>query len=463
MNNSQSDIIIDSLFSPEAESVFIRAVLSNPQQTNTQSRSLIKKVVLRPNGTRIFMESFTKTQAFQKTLSVQEAVNFLHNSLPHEDSKSDVTETTQVTYRQILIETSQESITLLSGNKGITVLRKPIQHSKTSLTRQNSDSLQKATQDNAIVHVSMASPKTPKVMQNLSTLNRQKNYIIKEGISVPFLVYLGIMTSEGKIVSSKYDKFRQINRFLEYIDDILDEVTSAIQAETGDKSSLISGQTTGDKQNTYLPRPLRIADFGCGKSYLTFAVHYFLTEIKHLPVEIAGLDLKNDVIELCNSLASRFKCDGLHFAVGNIADYTGIKPDIVITLHACDTATDFALDYAVKQDAKAILSVPCCQHEVNSQLSLKTSDQVFAPFLKYGIIKERFASLVTDALRAEKLEQANYKVQLLEFIDMTHTPKNILIRAVKKSTTVGTKADTTYDNLCSALNISPSIGRLLNN
>ena len=257
------------------------------------------------------------------------------------------------------------------------------------------------------------------------------------------------MTPEGKIISSKYDKFRQINRFLEFLDDILPAVTGQIKGRT-----------------------LRIADFGCGKSYLTFAVHYFLTEIKKIDAEIIGLDLKRDVIEYCSRTAERLNLKGLSFDTGNIADYSyKNEPDIVITLHACDTATDYALDYAVKHGCRAILSVPCCQHELNAQLdenkkrwkAENSVPQEFEPLLKYGLIKERFASLATDALRAEYLEKSGYSVQILEFIDMEHTPKNLLIRALKKNPSADRQnsGNTGAKSLAERLNVKPKLKELL--
>ncbi len=240
--------------------------------------------------------------------------------------------------------------------------------------------------------------------------NRKKNYILEEGAAVPFLVRLGIMTAEGKVINSKYDKFRQINRFLEFIDDILKEITL---------------ENNG--------KPLSIVDFGSGKSYLTFAVQYFLTEIKKIPCEIFGLDLKKDVIDYCSRLAFELGLENLKFAVGNIADYGEEKnPDIVITLHACDTATDFALNYAVRHNAKAILSVPCCQHEINSLLTAKKAAETdFGILARYGLLKEKFSALLTDAIRGNLLEKCGYKVQMLEFIDDSATPKNTMIRAIK--------------------------------
>ena len=241
--------------------------------------------------------------------------------------------------------------------------------------------------------------------QTLESLahNRKKRYLLEEGIPVAFLCDLGVMTQEGKIVHAKYDKFRQINRFLEFIDDILPKLPK--------------------------DREITILDFGCGKSYLTFAMYYYFRELKKRDVRIIGLDLKDDVIRTCNGLAVKYGYDKLKFYQGDIASYTGeSKVDMVVTLHACDTATDFALAKAVAWDAEVILSVPCCQHELNRQIRCDK----MAPVMDYGILKERMAALLTDGLRAKLLENAGYETQILEFIDMEHTPKNLLIRAVKK-------------------------------
>ena len=241
--------------------------------------------------------------------------------------------------------------------------------------------------------------------QTLESLvhNRKKRYLLEEGIPVAFLCDLGVMTQEGKIVHAKYDKFRQINRFLEFIDDILPKLPK--------------------------DREITILDFGCGKSYLTFAMYYYFRELKKRDVRIIGLDLKDDVIRTCNGLAVKYGYDKLKFYQGDIASYTSeSKVDMVVTLHACDTATDFALAKAVAWDAEVILSVPCCQHELNRQIRCDK----MAPVMDYGILKERMAALLTDGLRAKLLENAGYETQILEFIDMEHTPKNLLIRAVKK-------------------------------
>ena len=259
--------------------------------------------------------------------------------------------------------------------------------------------------------------------------NRVKQYILKENIPVPFLVDLGVMNKEGRIITQKYDKFRQINRFLEFIQDILPRLEQQ--------------------------REVTILDFGCGKSYLTFAMYYYLRELKGYDVNIIGLDLKTDVIQKCNNLAIKYGYEKLHFYQGDIADYEGVSSvDMVVTLHACDMATDYALAKAVEWGAKVILSVPCCQHEVNRQIR----NELLEPVLKYGILKERMSALITDGIRANLLESMGYETQLLEFIDMEHTPKNLLIRAVK----TGNKKDgKKAAELMEALHINPALDRLL--
>ena len=260
--------------------------------------------------------------------------------------------------------------------------------------------------------------------------NRVKQYILKEGVPVPFLIDLGVMNDQGKIVHARYDKFRQINRFLEFIEDILPRLSRE--------------------------REVTILDFGCGKRYLTFAMYYYLRELKGYDVNIIGLDLKTDVIEKCNSLALRYGYEKLHFYHGDIADYEGVSSvDMVVTLHACDTATDYALAKAVEWGAEVILSVPCCQHEVNKQIRNEMLESV----LRYGILKERMSALITDAVRANLLGSKGYETQILEFIDMEHTPKNLLIRAVK----TGKKSDiASTQDMLAALNIHPTLARLLN-
>ena len=362
---------------------FLSAVLSNPRikdgTEKVKVRPLLKK------GTLFFqVETFRNRQAFHENLTASQACEALARQMEN--------------MKQMQLETQKNLYTVLVSKKGKVTVKKKAQ--------------------------------TGKIRPAELSHDRKKHYILEEGTVVPFLVDLGVMTKEGKIVHARYDKFRQINRFLEFIEDILPRL------ERG--------------------RELTILDFGCGKSYLTFAMYYYLHELKGYDIRIIGLDLKREVIIHCNELAEKYGYQKLKFLVGDIADYTGVdRVDMVVTLHACDTATDFALAKAVGWNAKVILSVPCCQHELNRQIQ----SDVLAPVLKYGLIRERMAALVTDALRAEYLEREGYDVQILEFIDMEHTPKNILLRAVK----TGRRADNEESiRACETfLRVTPTLGRLL--
>ena len=311
---------------------------------------------------------------YQATSYVESKV--LHANYEAQELASKLLDWMQYSYKQMQVHTRTLEATVLVSKKGKVTIKQ-----------------RKLAADNPFVMV--------------AAHNREKNYILKEGIPVDFLVDLGVMTSEGKIIKARYDKFRQINRFLEFIQDIL----PALEMRKKDKDQ----------------KRLHIIDFGCGKSYLTFAMYYYLKVLKGYDIAVTGLDLKKDVIANCNVLAKKYGYDSLEFLHGDIASYEGTESvDMVVTLHACDTATDYALYKAVLWNAKVILSVPCCQHELNRQIQ---SDACGALF-QYGLIKERMAALVTDGLRGELLNCAGYKTQILEFIDMEHTPKNILIRAV---------------------------------
>ncbi len=242
--------------------------------------------------------------------------------------------------------------------------------------------------------------------------NRSKKYLLSEGTPVPFLVDLGVMTKEGKVVNSRYDKFRQINRYLEFVEDICDKLDTS--------------------------KPVTIIDFGCGKSYLTFALYYYLVELKKIKARIIGLDLKSDVIAECNRLRKKYRYEHLQFIEGDIESFEGVDHvDMVITLHACDTATDYAIYKAIKWGADVIMAVPCCQHELNR---LKQHSSLSA-VSKYGILKERMSAIFTDAMRANIMTKMGYETQILEFIDMEHTPKNLLIRGVKSGKLIVSKGE----------------------
>lgn len=387
--------------------MILSATLSKPTEKAEQTfeKPLLKIKINYENtskGGSYFLQQFTKTQVFHVHLKEDELQKFLDDNIG-------------VTFKNAVAKTESEEITWLCSKKGkITQLKKPLK------------TLTPVPNFNIFTPDSLKAPLSQK----------KKNYLLPEGQSVPFLVLLGIMNSDGKVINSKYDKFRQINRFLEFIDDVINE----LKVKPEDSS------------------PLRIIDFGCGKSYLTFAVHYYLTQVKKINCQIEGLDLKEEVINYCNQITQKLNLENLIFHTGDIANYSKTQnPDIIITLHACDTATDYALKYAVEKNARAILSVPCCQHEINSQLQNKhIENSDFAPLLEWGIIKEKFSSLVTDALRGQWLEAQGYKVQMLEFIDIEHTPKNILIRAVKKENGAGSK-NKSAPSLLKTLGINPEI------
>lgn len=383
---------LQSLFTDCLNETLIRVILSNPS-----SKDGVIKICARPmlkNKSLLFqIEEYTKTQVFHKNLTAGDAGSYLTGKLSS-DASSQTAE-----FKNALVETKSFTANVLVSKKGTITIKKKMN----------------------------TSTKQPKI--SLSH-NRKKKYILEEGIPVPFLIDLGVMTQNGNIINAHYDKFRQINRFLEYIEDIL--------------PSLPTG------------RELRILDFGCGKSYLTFAIYYYLKVLKGYPVRITGLDLKEDVIRHCNELAVKYGYDKLEFLCGDIAYYDGCSQvDMVVTLHACDTATDYALAKAVGWGAKVILSVPCCQHELNKQMK----NDLLSPVLHYGILKERMAALITDGLRAQILEANGYRTQILEFIDMAHTPKNLLIRAVYNGHCADNKAQ--INELLAAFDINPTLYRLL--
>ena len=361
-----------------------RMILSNPLRPQELSKVKIRPVLMK-EGLCFQAEEQRGAKAFHRNLSQEEGTDYVLGLL-------------KKSFRQCELASSAQTGMILVSKKG-----KPSVKLK---KRQGA------------------------VPVRINPHNRKKQYLLEEGIPVPFLVDLGVMTHDGQVVKSRYDKFRQINRFLEFIADVLPELPK--------------------------DRPVRIIDFGCGKSYLTFGIYYYLKCLKGLDVRITGLDLKEDVIRHCGQLAEKYGYEDLEFLQGDIAGYEGgNQVDLVVTLHACDLATDYALEKAVSWGAKVILSVPCCQHELNRQME----NELMAPVFGYGLIKERMAALYTDAIRAQVLEYKGYGTQILEFIDMEHTPKNILIRAVRRSG----RGDNGEElrRLMDFLQVQPTVVRLL--
>ena len=346
---------IEELLKRVLTSLLVDMVISGARGGGDFIKIKVRPVMIR-DSLYFQVSRYTDKQVFHENMTAEDALETLSGWILHD-------------FRQAQIRMQDEMVTVLVSKKGKATVK-----SKKAACIET---------------------------QNLEH-NRKKQYIIEEGTAVPFMIDLGVMTESGKIIRTRYDKYRQINRFLEFIEDILPELPT--------------------------DRTVHIIDFGCGKSYLTFAMYYYLKVLKHYDIRITGLDLKQKVIEDCQALADRYGYDGLQFLCGDIADYNGTdEVDMVVTLHACDTATDYALYKAVKWHASVILSVPCCQHELNRKMQCETLSGAF----QYGLIKERTAALMTDAMRGQLLEMKGYKTQLLEFIDMEHTPKNILIRGVK--------------------------------
>ncbi|MFI3201949.1 MAG: SAM-dependent methyltransferase [Eubacteriales bacterium] len=358
--------------------------------SNQRKGTDVSKVKVRPfleKNILLFQESrYIGTKVYHKNYTKDELIQEIQELLTH-------------SFKQLELETiSSRTIVLVSKQGKITIKTKKVNQTKSK------------TID--LAH------------------NRKKKYILPEGEVIPFLVDLGIQSKEGNILHAKYDKFKQINRYLEFLEDIFPEL---------EKYKII-----------------RIVDFGCGKAYLTFAMYYYLVIVRKKNVEIIGLDLKEDVVQRCNQLKEQYGYDQMNFQVGHIEDYESKKEiDMVVSLHACDTATDYALEKAVKWNAKVIFAVPCCQHEVNQQIQ----NEMLAPILQYGIIKERISALMTDAIRANILTEYGYQTQILEFIDMEHTPKNLLIRAVRKNNFVSPNMKIRHT--MKELHVTPTITKLL--
>ena len=376
---------LDEVFEKEV----IKIVISNKVKKDEKYNKV--NISLKENNKNKFyqIEKFTDKQVFHENIKIDEINEKVYERI---DGK----------YKQMTAWSSSETFDLKISKKG-----------KIFLGKKKNDNSKIITKGH----------------------NKEKNYILKEGMIIEPLIDLGVFTKEGKVINSKYDKYKQINRFIEIIDDEI-------------------------KKNDY--KELTILDFGCGKSYLTFVLYYYFVKIKNINVKMIGLDLKEDVIKKCNEIAQRYKYDNLHFELGDINGFKyNNKVDMVITLHACDTATDYALYNAVKWNSKMIFSVPCCQHEFNAQMK---ADEL-SILTKYGIVQERIAALMTDSVRANLLECAGYKTQLLEFIDISHSPKNILIRASKSNVSKEKREKSLKEvnNLIETFNFNPTLFKLLKN
>lgn len=380
MKNAIQDIFKEDL---------IKAIISNQRNKNQEYKKIIVRKVKLKNEFVYQFEKYTQKQVFHENLDEDTAVSLIEHFLTTDFKQCDA----YTLKYNFCIKISKKEKLFVSKKK-------------TSM---------------------------PQVKINQEH-NRSKQYLIPDGTYVAPLYDLGVFTKEGKVVNSMYDKYKQINRFIEMIDDSISD----------------------DMKH------LNIIDFGCGKSYLTFILYYYLVEIKKISVHMIGLDLKEDVINDCNQIAQKYGYDHLKFEIGDINGYkTDKNIDMVITLHACDTATDYALYNAIQWNAKMIFSVPCCQHEINGQIK---SEQ-FSLLTKYGLLKERMSAILTDEIRANLLESQSYKVQVLEFIDLAHSPKNILLRCIKSdkiSEQKKIKAVKEVEAIMEEFHLEPTLYKLLN-
>lgn len=362
----------------------ILAVLSGTKHKETALRITIRPLLIK-NQLRYQLSETKEKQVLHQNLTADESIQFLLENL--------------LSYKQVHFYTTEADYQILISKKEKQTLLK----------------------------------KAPSKQGAALTHNRTKQYILEEGAPIPFLVELGIMNASGRVYPQRQDKFRQVNRFLEMVEDVVGHLD--------------------------VRRPLRVIDFGCGKAYLTFGLYYYLHVIKGYDVSLIGLDLKSDVIQTCQQLASGLNYKGLSFILGDINQYENQAPvDMVVSLHACDTATDAALEKAVAWQANVILCAPCCQHELFKQLE----NPLLEPLLKHGIFKERLTALVTDAARAQLLEVVGYQVQVIEFIDVEHTPKNLMIRAIRrKESQLSKEALKVYQDFKEQFHILPSLEKRL--
>lgn len=376
--------IINIILDSAKDKTFIKAIISNPRNKSNITKVTIKPITIKSFYMLQFI-SFDGKKEFHENISLNDLESMLSKTIS--------------LYKQIQIYTVNNDYQCLLNKKLVANIKK-----------QNPS----------------------QAMPDSISHNKEKNYILNDKIAANFWTRLDIMDKSGKIKPSKYDKYKQINKYLEFIEGCISDLP---------------------KDN------IRIIDFGCSKSYLTFALYYYLTNILNKKVTVVGLDLKEDVIKLCNKLADDLGFENLHFQVGDIGKYTtNERIDMVVSLHACNTATDFALQKAINWGSKVILAVPCCHNEAYTQI--KNEDLI--PILKHGILKEKIAALITDGLRAQLLESCGYKVNVMEFIDVEHTPKNVLIKAVLDSTVQKNEnAYEKYTVACNKLNLDLTLNKLL--
>ena len=391
----EKENILSELRKNIQEDKFIKIVFSDRQ--NGEFNKIIIKSLSLKNGKNIQIESFKDNKAFHKNIE-----------LDHFQEIEDILKGYMENFKQILLQIENLDISFIKKKESFT-------------KKENKNNLIK----NYIEH------------------NKKKQYILNEGDKIDFLIELGLMSTEGKILKSSYNKFRQINRYLEFIDDVIEEL----------------------KSKKLIDNHINVLDFGCGKSYLTFALYYYLKHYrKDLSFSIVGLNLKKDVIEFCNKLAQKLNYENLEFLNGNIKDYDRAKEvDLVFSLHACNNATDYSLEKALSLNAKAILAVPCCHHEFFEKIQ-KNKNSKFYDNLKImadnGVVLDKFASLATDSFRSLALELCGYKTKMIEFIDMEHTPKNILIKAIKSKPSNLKEKLKEYNKLKEFLGIQPLLEEL---
>ena len=372
-----------------------KCIFSNMKGDYEYTKIIIKPLIIKNNFVYQF-EQFKNNKAYHSNLTIEESIQKLSTIIEN--------------FYQYVVFTTEADIQIIRGKKDFNM--------KSTCNQKEICSLEH---------------------------NKIKKYILEEGTPIPFLIRLGIMGEDGKVFKKSYDKFRQINKYLEFIDETIKEL----------------------KNKKYIDTHIKAVDFGCGKSYLTFALHYYLKNIQNMTFEVIGLDLKKDVIEHCNQIAKDLNMENIEFLTGDIKDFNKLKNvDLIFSLHACNNATDYSLLKGLELDAKAILAVPCCQHEFNQKMSQNKKSEFFAfenPIGKHGILLEKFASLATDALRAQVLELCGYKTQVMEFIDMEHTPKNILIRGIKENPNKNTleKKLQEYEIYKKFLGIEPLLDTLL--